>query len=452
MLFRFLLVVLAITSSVLPAAAQSTETTDSPPTIPATSTPDFETYFTEQSLRFEMFQVGHKERLDIILAGLFEEPSWPGNPKQPIFPFPYGKHAVRVYDHASGSLIYSFGFDTLFCEYATTPAAARGETRSFPISIRIPKPKSRFRITIDQRQRDNSWTTLWEQTMKPTDASVRRESVDHGDTIFQIQSTGSPQERLDIVFLSEGYTEEDKEKFQRDAQRMTDFLFEHEPYRRSRDRINVNAVFRPSRESGTDEPGQRRYRNTTLHSSFNTLGIDRYLLTEDVHTMHRIAAQVPYDTIVVLVNSSRYGGGAICLDFCMSTVDDPMSPAVFLHEFGHSLAYLADEYTGAVTYSDMYPEGIEPVEPNITRTLDRETIKWREFLTKEVPLPTPKNFRPTGETVGEVVGAFEGGGYLKEGIYRPQRICAMGSFSSPLRFCVACEQAIEQMIDFYSPR
>lgn len=444
--FRFLLIALAIVRSDLPAAAQSTETID------ATSmTPDLDTYFTEQALRFEMFQVGHKERLDIIPVGLFEEPSWPGNRKQLVFPFPYGKHAVRVHDHASGLLIYSFGFDTLFCEYATTPAAARGENRAFPISVRIPKPKSRFRITIDQRQRDNSWTTLWEQTMKPTDASVRRESVDHGDSIFPIQSTGSPQERLDIVFLSEGYTEQDKEKFQRDAQRMTDFLFEHEPYRRSRERINVNAVFRPSRESGTDEPGQRRYRNTTLHSSFNTLGIDRYLLTEDVHTMHRIAAQVPYDTVVVLVNSSRYGGGAICLDFCMSTVDDPMSPAVFLHEFGHSLAYLADEYIGAVTYTELHPEGVEPVEPNITRSLDRETLKWRSVLTKDVPLPTTAAFVPEGLDASAIVGAFEGGGYVKKGMYRPQKSCAMGDLKQPFRYCVVCEQAIERMIEYYAP-
>jgi hypothetical protein len=129
-----------------------------------------------------------------------------------------------------------------------------------------------------------------------------------------------------------------------------------------------------------------------------------------------------------------------------------MSPLVFVHEFGHSLAYLADEYTGAVTYSDMYPEGVEPVEPNITRSLDRDAIKWKAFLTPEAPLPTPKTFRPDGMALENVVGAFEGGGYLKSGMYRPQAHCIMGSFAKPLRFCVACEQAISQMIDYYAPK
>lgn len=451
MISRLLLVAIGISGAAPWAYAQSVETREPPASIPAASPLEFDAYFTEHALRFEMFQVGHKDRHDIIPAGIYEEPLWPGNRQQPIFPFPYGKQAVRVYDHASGSLIYSFGFDTLFCEYATTPAAARGENRVFPISVRIPKPKARFRITIDQRQRDNSWTTLWEQTLKPTDSSIHRESIEMGDTVLPLQTTGSPDERLDIVFLSEGYTQQDQDKFQQDAQRMTDFLFEHEPYRGARDRINATAIFRPSRESGTDEPGQRRHRNTALHSSFNTLGIDRYLLIEDAHTMHRMAAQAPYDSIVVLVNSKRYGGGAICMDFCVTTVDDALSPFVFLHEFGHSLAYLADEYTGAVTYSDMYPEGVEPVEPNITRSLDRDAIKWKEFLTPEAPLPTPTSFRGEGMAIEDVVGAFEGGGYLKSGMYRPQAHCAMGNLTQPIRFCVACDRAIRQMIDYYAP-
>lgn len=89
-------------------------------------------------------------------------------------------------------------------------------------------------------------------------------------------------------------------------------------------------------------------------------------------------------------------------------MDDPRSEAVFLHEFAHSLAYLADEYIGAVTYSDIYPEGVEPVEPNITRELDREKLKWRSLLSQGVPLPTPKDFSGQIQGQASVVGAFEG--------------------------------------------
>ena len=80
-----------------------------------------------------------------------------------------------------------------------------------------------------------------------------------------------------------------------------------------KDRINLRGVFRASEESGTDLPHKGVFRNTALNSSFNTLDIDRYLLLDDNHRMHQMAATVPYDTIVVLVNSTTYGGGAICL-------------------------------------------------------------------------------------------------------------------------------------------
>ena len=411
----------------------------------------YDSYFQNEALRFELFLFGSKTDLKVVPGRVMQEPTWPGPRKALVFPFAYGKNAIRVYDQASGNLIYSFGFDTLFSEYSTTPPAAQGKLRPFPISVRIPKPKSRFRIEFLTRRKDNSWETIWSEEMKPSDKNIRRESVSFGDTVYELQNTGDPKDRLDMVFLAEGYTADQKEKFHADAQRMTQYMFEHEPFRRHRGKFNVSAVFRASSESGVDEPDKRRYRNTALGASFNTLEIDRYLLTDQGHTLREVAGQVPYDSVVVLVNSNRYGGGAICLDYCVSTVDDPKSEAVFLHEFAHSIAYLADEYIGSVTYSDIYPEGIEPVEPNITRELDREKIKWRSLLTEGVPLPTPKDHGVQRENRPVIVGAFEGGGYLKTGMYRPQQSCAMGDGMDPFRFCIVCERAIEQMIEYYAP-
>ncbi|MFM7931676.1 MAG: M64 family metallopeptidase [Pirellula sp.] len=411
----------------------------------------YEDYFQDETLRFELFLFGNKNELKVVPGRVVQEPLWPGPRTHLLFPFPYGKNAIRVYDQASDKLIYSFGFDTLYSEYATTPPAAQGKLKTFPISVRIPKPKSRFRIEFLSRRKDNLWETIWSEQMKPSDKNIRRETVDFGDSIFELQKTGDPKDRLDLVFLAEGYTVSEKEKFQADAQRMTQYMFEHEPFRRHRSKFNVSALFRPSSESGVDEPDQRRYRNTALGASFNTLEIDRYLLTDQGHTLREYAGQVPYDSVVVLVNSKRYGGGAICLDYCVSTVDDPRSEAVFLHEFAHSIAYLADEYIGSVTYSDIYPEGVEPVEPNITRELDPQKIKWKAVLTADVPLPTPKGFGTAKSDGAAIVGAFEGGGYLKTGMYRPEKSCAMGDGLDPFRFCIVCEKAVEQMIEYYAP-
>jgi len=411
----------------------------------------YDAFFQDQALRIELFLFGTGSDLKVVPGKIVQEPIWPGPRKQLVFPFPYGKNAIRVYDLESDRLIYSFGFDTLYSEYATTEPASQGKWKAFPISVRFPKPKSRFRIELLSRRKDNHWETIWSESMKPSDKNIRREGVDFGDTVFELQKTGDPKDRLDLVFLAEGYTVSEKEKFYADAQRMTQYMFEHEPFRRHRGKFNVSAVFRPSSESGVDEPDQRRYRNTALGASFNTLEIDRYLLTDQGHTLREYAAQVPYDSVVVLVNSKRYGGGAICLDYCVSTVDDPKSEAVFLHEFAHSIAYLADEYIGSVTYNDIYPEGVEPVEPNITRELDPAKIKWKDALTTGVPLPTPKGFGAATQETASIVGAFEGGGYLKTGMYRPEKSCAMGSGLDPFRFCIVCEKAIEQMIEYYAP-
>lgn len=417
----------------------------------ATEHVDFENYFDDDALRFELFQFGSRSESKTLLHRMVREPIWPGNRKRLVFPFPYGKCLLRVYDQATEKLIYSYGFDTLYNEYATTKPAAEGKWRAFPIAVRIPKPKSQFRIELLIRQSDHSWKKVWEHSLRPSNQDIRRESNNFGDLVFEMQITGDPAERVDLVFLAEGYPKSEQDKFRADAERMMQFMFETEPYRSHRHRFNIRGVFRPSPESGVDEPDKHRYRNTVLNSSFQTLGVDRYLLTEEGHTLHQYAAQVPYDSIIVLVNTSRYGGGAICMDFCITAVDDPWSRSVFLHEFGHSFAYLADEYVGSAPYNEIYPEGVEPVEPNITRSLDRKSLKWNSMLTEEVPLPTRLSPDQIGSEVSDIVGAFEGGGYIKEGMFRPQKNCAMGNMQIPFRYCIVCRHAIEQMIDYYAP-
>ena len=170
---------------------------------------------------------------------------------------------------------------------------------------------------------------------------------------------------------------------------MAAFLFTVEPYKSFKDKFNIRGVFRPSPEQGMDEPRQRRYKKTVLNAAFNAFDLDRYMLIEDDHRMHEIAGQVPYDAIIVLVNSKRYGGGSIALDYCVTTVDNPTSPQVFVHELGHSFAYLADEYyQSEVAYNDFYPKGVEPLEPNITALLDPANVKWKDLLSPGIGIPT----------------------------------------------------------------
>jgi hypothetical protein len=409
----------------------------------------FENYFLDRALRLEILQVGDSREFITTVQSYAEESCWPEHPDHLITPFPYGKFMIRVHDAGSGTLLFTRGFDTLFAEYATTKLAMEGIQRGFETTIRIPMPKAAIKLSIDHRQRDNSYRTVLSQHLEPSDTRIRRESTSNVDEVLQIQKSGAPQECVDIVFLAEGYTASQKSEFEQDVTRMTKHLFRVEPFQSNQNRFNVSGVFRPSEESGTDNPNKGEFRNTALNSSFNTLDIDRYLLVEDNHRMHQMAARVPYDAIVVLVNTTTYGGGSICLDYCVCSSDSALSEMVFVHELGHGLAYLADEYVGNVSYNDIYPENIEPVEPNITRQLDPALIKWKSRLTPGIALPTQVGTRDSNRPV---VGAFEGAGYLSHGLYRSQQDCLMGSTNPKEHFCAACQDAISSMIDFYSPR
>jgi len=407
----------------------------------------FEEYFYDKALRLELYQCGDSRDCATTLQSLAEEPCWPENPRNLLTPFAYGKFMVKVRDATSNRLIYSKGFDTLFAEYATTNPALTGNKRVFQTTTRIPLPKAKVKITIERRNGDNSMSIILTEIVDPSDIRIRRESIGTLSKAFDVQVSGRPHDCLDLVFLAEGYSAAEEDKFKKDVQKMTDYLLTISPYQGCKDRISIRGVFRASEESGTDLPHKGIFRNTALNSSFNTLDIDRYLLLDDNHRMHQMAACVPYDTAVVLVNSTTYGGGAICLDYCVCTTDSSASRMVFVHELGHSLAYLADEYVGNVSYNDIYPEGIEPVEPNITRQLDPNQIKWKSFLTKDIALPTiatPESF------TARTVGAFEGGGYLSKGMYRPQASCWMGSMNPKEGFCVVCKDAIQRTIDYYS--
>ncbi len=180
-----------------------------------------------------------------------------------------------------------------------------------------------------------------------------------------------------------------------------------------------------------------------LNSTFYTFDLERYLMTSDNKALRHVASNVPYDQIFIIVNSGKYGGGAIYNHYSVCVNNNIHEEYVFTHEFGHGFAFLADEYyTSDVAYNDFYDLTVEPLEPNITTLVDFD-LKWKNMVEDEIPVPTPstKEFK-------DKVGAFEGGGYVAKGVYRPKQDCSMKSISVD-NFCPVCKQAIQDMIDFY---
>ncbi len=465
----------------------------------------FDDFFLDKALRFDLYQVGDAKDEIVTLDQVYQEDIWPESRTHLIDPVEHGRYAVKLYDVASNRLIYSRGFDTMYAEYKTTMPALNGVKRVFERSVRIPCPKRPVLFLVEARDKHHLLHPLFSQIIDPGDYHIIRETAAAGDVIYEVQKTGDSHDKVDLVFLAEGYRADDQDKFKSDVTRFSGYLFTVEPYRSLKDRFNVYGVFRPSPERAMDEPRQRAYKKTLLNASFNAFDLDRYMLIEENHRMHELAAQVPSDAIVVLVNSRRYGGGSICFDYCVSTVDNPRSLQVFIHELGHSFAGLADEYyTSEVAYNEFYPKGIEPLEPNITALLDPANIKWKDLLSPGIAVPTEygkeeieaiqaerrtnrqeqaraierarkdgatearikkieSKFRETdgglAKKIEEVrkryssledkVGAFEGAGYASKGLFRPMMHCLM--ISSPKgEFCLVCRQAITRMIEYFS--
>ncbi len=405
--------------------------------------PQYYNHFTDSQLRLDLIFGGNANEQDIYLSGLKAEAIWAGPRKKLVPDFEYGEYRLEVLDAASGELLYATGFNTLFQEWRTMEEAQH-TSMAFKSSCRIPYPKEKIKVTISERLRENGkYSSLAEFLIDPSDKSINREK-ENSFPVVPVLNNGHPQNKADLVFIAEGYTAEQMEKFRSDVQKHVQYLFEMEPYRHRKDDFNIWAVESVSAESGTDIPHHDIWKETVANSNFYTFKTDRYLTASDHTLLNKLTSNAPCDAIYVIVNTEKYGGGGIYNFYGLSMSDHHTTPMVFVHEFGHSFAGLADEYfyDTAESFTDMYNIAIEPWEPNITSLVEFEK-KWKDMLEKGTPVPTPVK---KGEE--QVLGVYEGGGYMTKGIYRPVDNCRMRTNTAP-GFCPVCRRAIEKMIDYY---
>jgi len=401
--------------------------------------PDFTSTFLPKTLRIDYFLAGDFDNETVFLSRMSEEPFYGGSQKNLVDNENLGTYRYAVYDSASGELLFSRGFCSLFQEWRGTPEA-KMTTRAFPMTAVLPFPQRTILFTIDIRSYETGeFTRLYSLHINPKSYFIYKDKIDFVESEKFIDS-GDPANRVDIVFIAEGYTKKQIKKFKSDARRMAAYMMTQEPFNKYSDKFNFYAVCAESDESGVDIPGTNTYVNTNINSSFYTFDMDRYLTTFDTKSIYDLAANVPYDHIVVLNNSTRYGGGGFFNHYSQSTVDHKLSQIVMVHEFGHGFGGLADEYySSQVTYSDFYNLKVEPWEPNITTNVAFEK-KWKSLIPEAIPVPTPRE-----PAFSEVVGMFEGGGYVGKGVYSPMMDCRMKSNEAP-RFCPVCQQAIERRI------
>ena len=401
----------------------------------------FDKYFTDKVLRFDFMLAGNSQKTTVYPVVMKEEPFWAGSKTNLINSFNSGNFKYEVFDVTGNTLIYSRAFCTLFQEWQTT-AEAKSVDRSFYEVATMPYPKDKVKFILSKRERNGLFSKLYETIIDPASYFIRKENPINV-AVTKIYGSGDPHTSVDLAFIAEGYKADEMGKFRADVKKMADYLFEEAPFSEYKDRFNIWAVEAISQDSGTDVPGEKIYVNTALNSSFYTFDLDRYLTTQDIKTVNDYAATVPHDYIIVLINSSRYGGGGVYNYYTGTTTGNQLSPKVFIHEFGHGFAGLADEYyTSNVAYDEFYPLNVEPWEPNITTMVNFES-KWKKLISKDTPVPTPSE-----EKFKNVTGLFEGGGYSAKGIYRSAMDCRMKS-NNTKGYCSVCRNAIKQMIEFY---
>ena len=408
----------------------------------AFSQTNFDQYFLSKSLRLDYNRSGNSDTSYICFEQLKEEPFWGGSKKNLIDKFGFGDYMVQVFDKASNRLIYSRGYSSLFREWIDTPEAKK-ISRSYYESVTMPFPKNPIAVKLLDRNKKQNFNVVFEYEVDPSNYFIVKEKGPNYKT-EKILDSGDPSVKLDIVVLSEGYTESEMYKFKADVQRFIGYFFKVSPFSENKNKINFWMVYAPSEESGTDIPGKGIWKNTILNSHFYTFDSERYLTTRDVKKIRDLASLVPYDQIYILVNSKTYGGGGVYNYYNLCTSDNEYSEEVFTHEFGHAFAALGDEYEyGYDKAEELYDMTMEPWQVNLTNLVDFDK-KWKGMVGKDVPVPTPDI-----EVYKNKVGAFEGAGYVKKGIYRPVQDCKMRS-NSTKSFCPVCFRAVSEMLKFYT--
>ena len=461
----------------------------------------FDRYFTNKSMRIDYFHTGDAIAETVEIDQIYRYDSWAGSLNNLVDQLNYGAYYHKVYDQASGDLIYSKGFDSYFKEYQVSTPAINGEVKQFHESAIVPFPNSPIVFALEKRDESGNMIEVFREKIDPDAALLK--PLDPEVRIYTSLDNGNSNIKADIAIIGEGYTSDEDQKFQDDLKRFTEYFFRADPCKSNKNKFNIRGVLKPSQDSGVDEPRAGIDKNTSVNATFNSMGSERYLLTEDNQSLRDIAGHVPYDALYIMVNHTRYGGGGIYNFYCVYTSDNINSDYLMVHEFGHSFFGLADEYyTSSTAYNDFYSADYEPAEPNITALKDPENIKWKHLLNEGVDIPTPwpkKNYdsldliwqahraelndaifllQKNGASEEEVklakadydqrskqrsvevqdylensgfagkVGAFEGAGYASTGLYRSSVNCIM--FTRTGYFCPVCQDAMIKVIDSYS--
>lgn len=406
---------------------------------------NFDDYFVDKTLRLDYIFTGNADKQDICLDELSSLPQWAGRHMH-LSELPLaGNGEITMKDKATGKVIYRTSFSSLFQEWLGEKEA-KVLTRGFENTFLVPYPKQPAEITVTLKDAYQKPSATLTHEVNPKDILIHQRGMSNLTPHRYLWKGGSSEKCIDVAIMAEGYSAKDEALFYKDAEIACESLFDHEPFKKLKDRFNIVAVFSESKDSGVSIPRNNEWKTTAVSSHFDTFYSDRYLTTRSVKAIHNWLAGIPYEHIIILANTDTYGGGGIYNSYTLTTAHHSMFRPVVVHEFGHSFGGLADEYAYDEAPSPLYPYSVEPWEPNIT-TLVHFEDKWKDMVKPGTPIPTKP--QTDEKLLYTKVGVYEGGGYTKKGIYRPTTECRMKINEAPV-FCPVCQRSLERLIRFYT--
>lgn len=246
--------------------------------------------------------------------------------------------------------------------------------------------------------------------------------------IFEVDTlikNGPLSKRMNIVFLGDGYTAGEQNKFIADVQNVLPKLFGVEPLKEYASYFNVFAVKVISEQSGANHPKTSADSdcngvpaavvNNYFGSTFDYGNIHRLLYpTQSGKIVSVLSQHLPgYTQAFIIVNTPHYGGAG---GFVATSSTHSAGPQIAIHEIGHSFAGLADEYWAGTQYA--------AERPNLTQQSNASLVKWKNWI---------------GENGVNIFPHAESPSW-----YRPHEDCGMRYLNRA--FCSVCVEAFVEKI------
>ena len=404
---------------------------------------EFTNFFKDKTLRVDYIFTGDAKQQSIYLDELSHLPSWAGR-RHHLSELPLeGNGQITMTDLTTRKCIYKTSFSSLFQEWLSTDEAQK-TAKGFENTFLLPYPQHPVEIEITLLNSSRKVMARLKHIVQPDDILIHERGISHITPHKYLLKSGSEADCIDVAILAEGYTEAEMDLFYKDAEKACESLFFYEPFKSMKSRFNIVAVASPSKDSGVSVPRKNDWKQTAFNSHFDTFYSDRYLTTSRVKSIHNALSGIPYEHIIIIVNTEEYGGGGIYNSYTLTAAHHPTFKPVVVHEFGNSFGGLGDEYFYEEdVMTDTYPLNVEPWEPNISTRVDFSS-KWEDMLPAGVPVPTPPQMNKQ-----YLVGVYQGGGYSAKGIYRPSFDCRMRTNEYPT-FCPVCQRSIRRIIEFYT--